>query len=474
MDVEFKLIGDLTMRQFFYLMIFSGIAYAAWTFNVPPVLKWPIVIISVLLGIGFAFVPIEDRGLDEWIVNFFSAVYSENQLIWKKKPTPPSAFLQANISIVQQELITLAPTTSRRKLEQYLTHEQKDEKLDALDLREQEFIEKVRAAYMTEPAKTAVAVETPSVEIAEAYPMQPPSGEPEKEGLEPSTEGPEKKQKPATKAKLEIKKAAPRAKKVTFNIPTNAVSAHLNPVTPNRHTGRKFTNLLASEGSLVLPIRGEKTLLPFEQTPEPVNTQEKADNLKMYLQQLEQTEGISIEKNKKEKAEVSQEATEVMKKIQEENEKLMTEIEKLKQKSPEEKKDSIKQLVQKQKHKEETIKNLASRVKELGPQELGVPADESSSKELEAPTAPNVVTGIVKNFQGRGISGVLLIIKNAHNDPVRAIKTNALGQFTISNPLANGKYKINIDVNNETGFSFDIIDVEATGGIIPPLEFIGK
>ena len=468
MDVEFKLIGDLTMRQFFYLMIFSGIAYAAWTFNVPIVLKWPIVIISVLLGLGFAFVPVEDRGLDEWIVNFFSAVYSENQKIWKKKPTSPSAFLHANISIVQQELITLAPTTSRRKLEQYLTHQQKDEKLDALDLREQEYIEKVRAAYMSfEPPKTAVALEEPMAGIEEVYPMEP-SEEPEKEAEEQKEETPSKPGK-----KVEIKKAKPRAKKVTFKIPAAAVGTHLMPITPDRHTGRKFTNLLAGEGSLVLPIRGEKTIRTFEQTPEPVDTQEKADQLKQYLKQLEQTQGITLEKNKKEKAKVTQEAEEVMKKIQKENEKLMTEIEKLKQQGSDEKKASLRELVQKQTQKEEALKDLAARVEELGPQERGVPSAETETKELETPTVPNIITGIVKNFQGRGIGGVLLIIKNMHNDPVRAIKTNALGQFTISNPLANGTYKINIDVNNETGFSFDIIDVEATGGIIPPLEFVG-
>jgi len=94
MDVEFKLIGDLTMRQFFYLMIFSGIAYAAFSFNIPIILRWPTIIGSVLLGLGFAFVPVEDRGLDEWIINFFRAVYSENQKIWKKEAILSTALLQ--------------------------------------------------------------------------------------------------------------------------------------------------------------------------------------------------------------------------------------------------------------------------------------------------------------------------------------------------------------------------------------------
>ena len=104
----------------------------------------------------------------------------------------------------------------------------------------------------------------------------------------------------------------------------------------------------------------------------------------------------------------------------------------------------------------------------------GVPAEEVEAETVAIPKVPNVLAGIVKDVHGKGLAGILLIIKNNHGDPVRAIKSNALGQFSISNPLPNGKYKINIDVNKETSLSFDIIDVEAVGKIIPPLEFVGK
>jgi len=123
MDVEFKLIGDLTMRQFTYLAVFLGFSYIIFTLNLPVFFKWPIILIVVLAGVAFAFVPYEERGLDEWIVNFFKAAYSEQQYIWKKNPAPPSAFLYQSLSIVKQELITLAPTASRRKLENYLEYQ---------------------------------------------------------------------------------------------------------------------------------------------------------------------------------------------------------------------------------------------------------------------------------------------------------------------------------------------------------------
>ena len=82
MDVEFKLIGDLTMRQFAYLFVFGAIAWGAFLF-LQGIFKWPAVIVSTLLGLGLAFVPVEDRGLDQWIINFFKAVYSPTQKVWR-------------------------------------------------------------------------------------------------------------------------------------------------------------------------------------------------------------------------------------------------------------------------------------------------------------------------------------------------------------------------------------------------------
>jgi hypothetical protein len=112
MDVEFKLIGDLTMRQFAYLIVCAFLAYISFT-TLVGIFKFPIALLFVMLGIGLAFIPVEERGLDEWIVNFMRAVYAPTQKIWKKEPSIPTAFLYDNLAVVKQELITLAPTSSR-------------------------------------------------------------------------------------------------------------------------------------------------------------------------------------------------------------------------------------------------------------------------------------------------------------------------------------------------------------------------
>ncbi|OGC47802.1 hypothetical protein A2886_00240 [candidate division WWE3 bacterium RIFCSPHIGHO2_01_FULL_42_13] len=417
MQVEFKLIGDLTMRQFFYLLIFCAIAYGAYYVNLPAVLRWPAIVGSLLLGLGFAFIPVEDRGLDEWLVNFFTAVYTESQKVWRKEPTPPAVFLHENIALVKQELITLAPTASRRKLEQYLQYQQETQIVDPLDIPEQAYIEKVHAAFVTaRAAQTTVALDEPITEGEQFEFESLPTPEPEykneqlqEQQTKPTTE------KPAVQEAPKIQKAIPskqprkikRQKQGLRFPPSQTPSVPLSLITPDRHTGRKFTNLLSSDGSIVLPIRGERIIRPVEEIEAEQSAEEKAQQLKEFLKQVAAT------------------------------------------------KDAQSDLTV----KEDTNKTLAERAVEAKPPET---------------TIPNVVAGVVRDVKNKGLQNILLIIKNAHNDPIRAIKTNALGQFSITNPLPNGHYKIIADVNNESGYSFDIIDVEARGQIISPLTLDGK
>lgn len=73
---EFKLVGDMTLKQFFQLaggLVISFIFYAT---PLPGVIKWPLVIVFGLLGAALAFLPIEERPLSSWVFAFFKAVYS--------------------------------------------------------------------------------------------------------------------------------------------------------------------------------------------------------------------------------------------------------------------------------------------------------------------------------------------------------------------------------------------------------------
>jgi hypothetical protein len=100
---QFKLVGDMTLKQFFEL---AGGLVVALIFYASPliaIVKWPFVIVSALLGAGMAFVPLEERPLERWIFAFFRAIYSPTEFVWKKTIAPVKYF---------QDEVVVASTTS--------------------------------------------------------------------------------------------------------------------------------------------------------------------------------------------------------------------------------------------------------------------------------------------------------------------------------------------------------------------------
>ncbi len=83
------------------------------------------------------------------------------------------------------------------------------------------------------------------------------------------------------------------------------------------------------------------------------------------------------------------------------------------------------------------------------------------------PTIANVINGIVKDNRGLLLDTTVIIVKDNNGDPVRAFKTNKIGQFALSTPVPNGVYTLELE---KQGYDFDIIEVEVNGGILPPIE----
>ncbi len=83
---QFHLVGDMTLKQFLYLLVGVGIAYLVFVLfsGSLPLVAWPISFISSILGVAFAFIPISDRPLDYWLGSFLKAVYSPTKKIWSK------------------------------------------------------------------------------------------------------------------------------------------------------------------------------------------------------------------------------------------------------------------------------------------------------------------------------------------------------------------------------------------------------
>lgn len=120
---QFHLIGDMTVRQFGYLVSGFIIGFILYkTLPLPPLLSYPIIGAVVLSGFAFAFLPIQERPLDKWIVAFIKSILSPTQYLWQKVEDMPDILAYAYNA--QKKVLPQnhqeAHIDAKKKLENYL------------------------------------------------------------------------------------------------------------------------------------------------------------------------------------------------------------------------------------------------------------------------------------------------------------------------------------------------------------------
>ena len=109
---QFKLIGDITLKQFAYVAGGVILAYIFTKFTFFPwLLRMPLAVITALLGFGLAFVPIEERPMDRWLAAFFKSIYLPTQYVWRKSNSVPEAL--SNLGTTSPPATSPTPTTSQ-------------------------------------------------------------------------------------------------------------------------------------------------------------------------------------------------------------------------------------------------------------------------------------------------------------------------------------------------------------------------
>jgi len=78
----------MTLKQFTQLAAGVVVALIIYSLPVLPILKIPFAIISVISGVLIAFVPLEERPIDKWIIAFFKAIYSPTVYKWTRMRNP--------------------------------------------------------------------------------------------------------------------------------------------------------------------------------------------------------------------------------------------------------------------------------------------------------------------------------------------------------------------------------------------------
>lgn len=130
----------MTLKQFFQLAggILVGLIF--YSTPLPGLIKWPFIIVSVLLGVGMAFVPLEERPLESWLIAFFRTIYSPTIFSWKKTATQQKFFQNEDQSSVNQ--VASVEQTGTTK-----TDAKNLNPLAKLDVAEQGFLAKLSSIF---------------------------------------------------------------------------------------------------------------------------------------------------------------------------------------------------------------------------------------------------------------------------------------------------------------------------------------
>ncbi|MBI4137367.1 PrgI family protein [Candidatus Roizmanbacteria bacterium] len=120
---EFQLIGFMTLKQFFYLLFAAGLALVFWK-GPFGILSVPLALGVLLLGVAFAFLPVQERPMEIWLKNFIVSIYSPTEYIWKQERIVPEYLKPARAvapkkAKPKQDVESLHQD-ARDKLQQYL------------------------------------------------------------------------------------------------------------------------------------------------------------------------------------------------------------------------------------------------------------------------------------------------------------------------------------------------------------------
>lgn len=407
---QFRLIGDMTIKQFGYLAGGAILAYICYRLPLPFFFTWPLTIAAAVGGFGLAFVPIEERPMDVWVLSFFKSVYSPTQFMWQKS-TPPPAGGPPSASPIPMKTPTLENPLAPAP---------------------------VKGGSISQTLQQLFAPHPPTgVPAATTTPVPPTVRATGRSPLAWLTDW----FKPPL-PKLP-KTAAPVAATITYP----DVFANISPAPV---TGRRLD---FTPPPKVVPKTPAATAAAVEEA------KAKATDLEKKLAQLQGELTTKTASNSR-ILELQQQLRDLMT----ERNKMEHEIISLRQKLT---RPTTGAAVAPTTAAGTAPKPVAPTVKVISPESAvraGLP---------RLTTFPNVVTGIIKDHEGNLLPGVLVTVRDKDDIPLRALKTNKLGQFAASTPLPGGTYFVEIE-DPRSRYAFDRAQITLTGGVLPALEIVAK
>lgn len=419
---QFHLVGDMTIRQFIYLAggVFIGFLVIKFT-PFPNILKWIIAAIPALSGAAFAFLPIAERPLDKWIVAFLRSINSPTQYLWQKDAYIPDILLKNYATTVRtapQNHMT-DHEDAKRKLESYLS---------TLPSTPHQTISNRETNYVNKTLELFSSVEP-------SFPASAPSGGISgfgQSGLIPPVIN--QSNIPIRPVKIDREKPVlPTIKTVPIGKIQNNIT--LKPAIIPTETVNKPTFASASAGK-----PDDAKAMPGKQDDDKL-TAIIAEKQKLETELQKLKDELVTKNEKPHSASASTSA-----------------------KAPADKSWGKKDIIIPVLEAEKIPPTIKTVTPKTAVNEIGIP---------KLPQVPNIIMGIIKDMQGKQLPNIILTIKDTHDMPHRALKTNRLGQFSTATPLQNGTYHIEAE-DPLKRYVFDIAEIILTGKVFLPIEIDAK
>lgn len=381
---QFKLIGDMTVRQFGYLATGAIFGWIVFSLPFPTLLRLPLAALFALGGVSLAFVPVGGRPMDTMIAYFLQALFAPNQFVYQKiggQLIPPT--------LAQKKTGKPASPDGSFAVARYLQSIPK--KKSPLDQKEEQLLASLFTASLPPPP--------------------PPRASPSQGG----------------------------------------------PASPEEPPQLIFSPL-----PIILSQEEEKATITH--APEDI-----AQSLAQAAHTIEEEiEEVKKEEHQKEDVQEKAKLHDAIAKLERELQDVLS------QKQQVEK--QLAELVTKlaDEKKGPTFVPSVATPKVVTPNVRKIPKSMGKAVGLPlVPDSPNLLTGVVKDSRGNVLPNMLVEVKDAHGNPVRAFKTNILGQFASATTLPNGTYTIAFEDPNEQHI-FDTIELAVSGDIISPLEVVSE
>lgn len=508
---EFKLFGNLTARQFITLAIPLGLATAVFFSGLAAIIRLPLALVIGLVGFFIALVPVGGRPFEKWFVAFIKAIFTPTQRIWIKETTLPEFLNIVVTPTISEDIPQEITEQGRERLVAYLKSLPKDNE-SPLDSREEMAVSQLNFATqgvgvgsmpppIIWPAQSAslpgsaflgqsgggIGNISQDVFIPEVHVAQTPVIKPfEEKGTKAPEETLQIKHFPQ-QSEVEPIKIQEHAKKFTLS----GIEERLNNKQPQFQVSRRPMSHLASDTNFYidniislkqpdnrirlvrgvgktrvrklhfappanfdlskLPIRGERRFEISDELKRRFNFEDESPQVV-----LPSEASTTISSDKVNPTSLGGVVSQVLPK-QDRVLKKPTNVKAV---------DQVKAGVAK-KTESTTEPKFAITDKKANE---GAQASQGATI-IPLTSTPNVLSGLVTDSSGIPLEGAVLVVRDATGIPIRALKTNKLGQFLSATPLSNGQYVVEVESDKAL---FNPTSINLSGQVLAPLGLTGE